>query len=424
MTEAEEAFGEYDAAAEMVAQSRFQFFVPNLRRWFRTVDGYPPFAAIVLQQLNAEIEFDSWYQKSAETLQSMVGSGTLLWPREPQKVLALQLMLFRKFEREDLTPYDFCSIFLYSADDYDVMVRDIVEQLFRPMTIDLRRYLHRVIRNTPVPTTPQDDQPSASSVGERARFIEIAPQYYAVAIISYFQDRDHRSTTAVSLVEALQSEWSTLGIIPVGLLETPPIFWKSVDWMVSQDLIRLIDDEFAPTMLLRNPGFKEKVTELTKVQNTPFQKFADLNDDQMWLTGVLFELEKRAQEFGVTERDFKQVDQEWAPIPLDRAEPELQTAIARLDEVVEAVRSDNGYAANLPEERAFVLDGLTVFATRLKSSDTISVPFLQTYGVANIAKLIKRFGTAAVGVLAMSALEGIKGWIKTKTGVALDWMFK
>jgi hypothetical protein len=424
MTEVEEAFDELDSAARLVGQSRFQFFVPNLRRWFRALDGYPPFAAIVLQQLDAEIEFDGWYQKSSETLQSMVGSGRLLWPPEPQKLLALQLMLFRKFEREDLTPYDFCSIFLYSADDYDAMVRDIVDQLFDPMVLDLQRYLKRVLRNVALPVAPPVVQPVTPTGGERARFLEVAPLYYAVAIVSYFQDREHRATTAATLVEALQTEWGTFGIIPVGLLETPPIFWKAIDWMVAQGLVRMIDDEFAPTMILRNSEFTQKAAQLSVVPNTPLQKFKDLNGDQMWLTGILFELEERAKQFGITEKDYNEPDLEWEPIPLDRTEPELQKAITRIDEVVEAVRSDNGYAATLPEERAFVLDGLTVFATRLRNSDTISVPFLQAYGLTNITKLIKRFGLAAVGVLAMSALEGIKGWLKTKTGGALEWLFK
>ena len=71
-----------------------------------------------------------------------------------------------------------------------------------------------------------------------------------------------------------------------------------------------------------------------------------------------------------------------------------------------------------------MLEGLTVFATRLKTSEAISVHYIQTYGINNLKRLIARFGAAAVGVLAMSALEGLKAWLKAKTGNALDWLFR
>jgi hypothetical protein len=420
MSETVEAFTELDAASDLVCQSRSQFFAQNLGRWFRALDGYPLFARIVLQQLNAEIEFDAWYKRCTETMRGMIGSGKLLWPPEPHNVIALQLALFRRFEREEITPLDFCTNFLHSNGGIDAMVHNIVDQLFRPMVIDLRRYLQGALRSAPVIPTVSVAPPSASQSGDRVRFIEVAPHYYAVAIISYFQDREHRSTTAANLVERMQDEWSNMQIIPVGLLETPPIFWKAIDWMVSEGLVRLIEDEFAPTMIVRNAGFTTRVVELTKVQNTPLQKFADLNDDQLWLTAVLFEIEKRANEFGITDEDFNNPDLEWAPIPLDRSEPELNEVIESVDNAVEIVRADNGYAANKPEERNYVVDGLSVFRTRIKEAASISMPYIRQYAIDPTIRGIKTLGQSAAGVALELFKQKVKEWLVSR---GIPWLW-
>lgn len=157
-----ELFEEFDALNANVWESRYQFFLLNLRRWFAFLDGNPPIARIVLQQLNAELEFDGWYERCLETMGGMVGSGTLHWPDDPRQTLALQLMLFRKFDRKDMTPYDFCSHFLYSENDYDVMIHDLSTQLFRPMVGDLRRYLQRALREAPRPFEFEADTAPAS----------------------------------------------------------------------------------------------------------------------------------------------------------------------------------------------------------------------------------------------------------------------
>lgn len=125
---------------------------------------------------------------------------------------------------------------------------------------------------------------------------------------------------------------------------------------------------------------------------------------------------------GIQATDFDQPDREWEPIPLDLSEPELKVAIQAVDEVIELVRADNGYAATIPEERAFVLDGLSVLSTRLKTSETVSVPFIQTYGVDPFMKLVRRFGGTAIELLVAAAREALKEWLKKKGIGFLDWL--
>ena len=60
---------------------------------------------------------------------------------------------------------------------------------------------------------------------------------------------------------------------------------------------------------------------------------------------------------------------------------------------------------------------------RMRTSETISAPFIRTYGIDPIRKLVRRFGPAAVGVFAGAALEALRAWLRTKAGATLDWIF-
>ena len=88
-----------------------------------------------------------------------------------------------------------------------------------------------------------------------------------------------------------------------------------------------------------------------------FQRYGTLGDKgkRSWLNDALDQVAKERERLEVQDSDFDEPDYEWRPIPLDRDEPELQTAIRAVDEIVESVRTDNGYAANLGN---YILDAL------------------------------------------------------------------
>jgi len=139
----EDLFDEYDSLTADVARSRYEFFTTSLKRWFSFLDSASQFARIVLQQLDAGIEFKPWYQRCAQTGGSMVGSAKLDWPSDSRKYLGLRLALCRAFAQGDISLYDFASTFLYRENDFDVMASDVISQIFTPMSGELRRYLKR-----------------------------------------------------------------------------------------------------------------------------------------------------------------------------------------------------------------------------------------------------------------------------------------
>lgn len=89
------------------------------------------------------MDFDEWYKEGKETVRGMVGSGSLDWPPETDRRLALQLSLFRAFAADREGVSDFCTKFMYAGNHYDDMVAEVNDQLFRPMARDLRRLLAR-----------------------------------------------------------------------------------------------------------------------------------------------------------------------------------------------------------------------------------------------------------------------------------------
>jgi hypothetical protein len=143
MTFSEQEFwNEYVELASEVLASSYQFFELNLRRWFEVVDREPAIAAII-NRLEAAVDFDSWYDQGLKTRGGMVGSGRLQWPSDQATRIGLQLNLFRRFADEKLDPKDFAINFLYSDNNFNVMVRDVSLQVFQPMIGDLRRYVGR-----------------------------------------------------------------------------------------------------------------------------------------------------------------------------------------------------------------------------------------------------------------------------------------
>src|SRR6266446_4747569 len=158
----DDLFDEYDALTNDVQGSRHEFFESNLKRWFGFLDQTYLFARTVLQLENL-VDFDSWYKQCLSTMQSMVGSATLVWPPQPRKQLGLKLLLCRRFSDGQIHPTDFCTNFMYSSGRYDDMVSDIVSQIFSPTASELRRLLRREAKQSNVPS-PVVDVPASDRI--------------------------------------------------------------------------------------------------------------------------------------------------------------------------------------------------------------------------------------------------------------------
>lgn len=129
-----------------VVRSKHQLFTDNLQRWFSHLESDPQALAII-SSLERQVDFRTWYQDSISTVRGMVGSGKLKWPPDLKMRLGLHLGLFRQFANSELSPADFCMKFLYSDNNFSVMVSDINNQIFDPFSRDLIKYLARYASN-------------------------------------------------------------------------------------------------------------------------------------------------------------------------------------------------------------------------------------------------------------------------------------
>jgi len=126
-------------------------------------------------------------------------------------------------------------------------------------------------------------------------------------------------------------------------------------------------------------------------------------------------MNKIYNELSVTEAELENPEDEWQPIPLEPSDPNVKKAIDAVEETVKQVEQSNGYNAQYPEERKYVLDSLRMVSTTLKTAKSTSIAYLKSYALAPIAKLRSRFIEALIGETAKEAAKWI--WNIIKEGI-------
>jgi hypothetical protein len=144
---------------------------------------------------------------------------------------------------------------------------------------------------------------------------------------------------------------------------------------------------------------------------------------KIWLRSALASVNEQYDHLNVKAADFGRaaLEDKWEPIPLDRKDPTLKEATKAVDAVIEAVEADNGYAVHAPSEREYVLSRLKAVSETLKQKAQIHWMDVKTFALEPLGRLIKRFGPAAVGTVAVVARKAIFEWLKANYSKALDW---
>jgi predicted nucleotide-binding protein len=152
-------FEQYDELTQDVAQSRYDFFQGNLERWFTFLRGTAPFAKPILQRLETAADFKSWFEPYR--LRAM-GHGTkpIEWPQERTKRLGIQLLLLQQFANGGVDPGTFALTILNTGPHIKDGIAVIVDQIFVPLSRELRRFLVEVNTETAEPAT----QPISNSM--------------------------------------------------------------------------------------------------------------------------------------------------------------------------------------------------------------------------------------------------------------------
>jgi hypothetical protein len=194
--------------------------------------------------------------------------------------------------------------------------------------------------------------------------------------------------------------------------------------LIEQGMLHEIGDSFGPPLYFPKEAFNDVWEKLREDQNLPFFMYSNAPYGAGWLKSALEQVNAAYEKLGIEPADFEDPNVEWEPIPLDRNDATLNTAIEKIDEVIEEVRTSNGYADTLPEERTFVLDKLSNLSARLKTEATISWMYVKEFGLMPLQQVIVRFGNAAVGVVASAAKDALAAWLRANTSKAIEWLLR
>jgi hypothetical protein len=233
---------------------------------------------------------------------------------------------------------------------------------------------------------------------ERNRLVELAPQYYQIGICAVFAKG--------SKIASSNTLWSDINA------NHSPTFWHTLNLLVENNLVEVIKDDFGPPLYRKTDKFDAKWKEIKDRPDTPAFRYNLDPKGDVWLTQAIQSVNKALKDQDVKPEDFSKPDAEWEPLPVERSNPKLQKATAQLEKTIEAAEADNGYAANVPEERKLVVENLKDTVEKLKNDDTISYAYLKRQAIDALDMVIRRFGSASLGLAAQAARAALFDWLK------------
>jgi hypothetical protein len=270
---------------------------------------------------------------------------------------------------------------------------------------------------------------------DKREFIQSAPMYYALAIAHVVRSEPRDRYLHEGDIKAAYSfqheDQETYG----NFLENQDLFNRGISILAGYKMIEIVHDKFGPRLLRQTATFEDTFTALSKDEDSPFFKYMLVSyaGRGKWVEGALMSVQDWYVTLNILSQDLYNIDlaqkqknieapdDKWEPIPLDRSDEKLQAAIEQLDDIVEQLRSDNGYAATHPQEKTYVLDKLRAVTKRLKEDSHISVVYLSDFAVKPLTIVIKRFAKAAIGVVAEGAKAALIEWLKSKGVDLLNW---
>jgi hypothetical protein len=250
---------------------------------------------------------------------------------------------------------------------------------------------------------------------DKKQFVESAPLYYAAAIYRAMREESHSSSQSIKDAYRVTDEDDPEGYT---LLYVRVLFGAAIDWLKSRDMISIVTDDFGPDIYTVSQTGEAHFNYLSRDPKSPFGKMQLVAASAKgWLDPALRQVNIKFDELKVQAADFENPDAEWRPLPLEKSDAQREQVIEALDNVVQNIEQTNEYAEKLPEEKAHVIAGLTTLATTLRTATSTSLPFIKTYGLDPLAKLLKRFAGAALETTISVARLALTEWLKKKFGI-------
>jgi hypothetical protein len=258
---------------------------------------------------------------------------------------------------------------------------------------------------------------------DKAEFVVRAPIYYALAIAVALE----RSTVPMPefKIRAMFPNVDDNAQHPdeIGsLLDRWMIWERAVSWLLARNMIKIRSDPFGPAIYSQSDDFTGEWDKLLKDETLPFSTYQAAGQSNDWLIPALHSLENHFVNMDMGTKDFENPDAEWVPIEIDGDDPVAKTAISSLQDIIEEVRSDNGYTATHPQERDYVLEGLQGTLEKFKSS-TISAGYVRV-AIDRLRMLGRRFSGTLKDAAIAAAKAALIEFAKKHFGDALNYLWK
>ena len=256
---------------------------------------------------------------------------------------------------------------------------------------------------------------------DKAEFIEKAPRYYALAVLSHLLV-NMLPITKFDVIEAF-AYYDEDAQDSYQRIESGALLNAAIKLLVAENLITLELDDFAPELIIPSDSLPQELIDLSDlgVLYDRYRRAGAKRD--AWLRDGLDQIYRESRRLNIKDSDYDNPEAEWSPITVDRDQPETQALINAVEDAAEKLRADNGYAATKPAERDYVVDGLALFLKRIKESAVVSIPYVRQYAIAPLSKAAKSLGRSATGVAVDVARTELKNWL-LKLGIPwpFDWL--
>ena len=256
---------------------------------------------------------------------------------------------------------------------------------------------------------------------DKAEYVEKAPIYYALAIAVVLE----RSTGPMPefkiknmFPDASDSQPDDDG----SLLGRWMIWDRAVSWLIARHMIKVKSDPFGPPIYSKSDDFTGEWDKLLGDDNLPFATYQAAGQSDDWLIPALHSLENHFVNMDMKAEDFDNPDGEWEPIEIDADDPDAKKAISSLQDIIEEVRSDNGYNASHPHERDYVLEGLQGTLEKFKSS-SVSAGYIRV-AIDRLRMLSIRFSGTLKNVASTGTTAALLEFAKKHFGDALNYLWK
>ncbi|WP_297478890.1 hypothetical protein [uncultured Photobacterium sp.] len=145
---------DYDDIVSDLISSNYSTFEEKLKQYI-SYCTQPNEMNFLLSEKLPPVDFESWYEKCKSTQGSWVGSGELSWPLDKLENLSMRFELLKYIAEGKTDVPDFCCSFMYSENNFNIMVMEFNDQIVEPLARDLRKIFTRSsgLKNTvsPIP---------------------------------------------------------------------------------------------------------------------------------------------------------------------------------------------------------------------------------------------------------------------------------